>query len=482
MYLERLTHGQFAGSLWAFFPGAFNGVYLGIGMPGNYAFHGMHLWYLLFLFVYSLLCFHLFVWLKGNGQGVLDRISAWLAMPGFTVVGFVIPLVILEILLPRAVLSVGNGGWGFIHYSWFLIAGFIIFSNDRLQQRIIVQRRATLLLAIGFTSTHMFQLFSPSRLVLPMGITDWLSTLLSLFSAWSWLLTILGFGMRYLAFDRPVLQRVNEGVMPFYILHQTILLCLGYFIMSWTMHDALKWVIVFSASFVAIVTLYLLAIQKVDLLRFLFGMKTTRPGFDVSQKGLVAVILTVLYILLIVFAAAGAGRGQSPMPLTYDPKTDIVLDSSSIIAKSSGGIRVVEDEKASIGRAIEFYAGAAERAEAQPDVYAEMRFSAPAGQYMIWLRGKTDVNSGYTDSVWLQWDDQIGTSNRSIRAGNWLDVHPVGVYGWAGDTDDPVVITLKHNGDHTLRIQPRQAPHRIDQVWLSRLQHRIPNTTESIGR
>jgi len=74
-------------------------------------------------------------------------------------------------------------------------------------------------------------------------------------------------------------------------------------------------------------------------------------------------------------------------------------------------------------------------------------------------------------------DDQIGTRTRSVRLGNWLDVHPAGVYGWAGDTDDPVAIELSHSGDHKLRIQPRQTPHRIDQVWLSRSQLQIPNTT-----
>ena len=30
-------------------------------------------------------------------------------------------------------------------------------------------------------------------------------------------------------------------------------------------------------------------------------------------------------------------------------------------------------------------------------------------------------------------------------------------------------IALEHTGDHTMRIQPRQTPHRIDQIWLSRL-------------
>jgi len=99
--------------------------------------------------------------------------------------------------------------------------------------------------------------------------------------------------------------------------------------------------------------------------------------------------------------------------------------------------------------------------------------------YIVWLRGKTDINSD-TESVWGQVDDQIGTQTNSVRLGNWLDVHPVGVYGWASDTDDPIAIVLKHTGDHTIRIQPRQTPHRIDQIWLSRSQHQIPNTSRPI--
>jgi hypothetical protein len=168
------------------------------------------------------------------------------------------------------------------------------------------------------------------------------------------------------------------------------------------------------------------------------------------------------------------------MPLIYDSDQDILLNSESITKQSSTGVRLVNDEKASKGRAIEFFSGANQRAESHPTVYVEMRFSAPAGQYMVWLRGKTDINSGYTDSVWVQVDDQIGTHTKSVRMGNWLDVHPAGAYGWAGDTDDPVGVVLKHTGEHTIRIQPRQTPHRIDQIWLSRSQHRIPNTTRSI--
>ena len=480
VYLDRLTHGQFSGSFFSFLPDYFNGVYLGIGMPGNFAYHGMHLWYLFFLFIYGLICYHLFIWLKAGGREILNRITSLLAIPGLIYLWFGLPLLIMKALIPRAVLDVGAGGWGFLFYIWFLIAGFLIGSSDRLQRGIKDQRWISLLLGVALMSGFLYQLFSPSRVVFQTTISDWLNALLSIFSAWCLVFAILGFGMRYLAFDRPALRYVNEGVMPFYILHQTVLLGVGYFIMSWQIHDVLKWAIVFVGSFIIIMALCSGLILKFEPLRFLFGMKTTRPFFDIFRKKSTLVILHLLYIGLIVFAVVnqitGEIRNRTPMPLMYDSGQDIILNSESITERSSTGVRVVTDEAASIGRAIEFFSGANQRVEPQPKVYVEMRFSAPAGRYWVWLRGKSDSDSGYTDSVWLQVDDQIGTGTRSVRLGNWLDIHPPGVYAWASDNDDPVAIELTHSGDHRIRIQPRQTPHRIDQIWLSRSQHRIPDT------
>jgi len=480
IYLEKSSHGQFSGSFFSFLPEYFNGVYLAINMPGNFAFHGMHLWYLLFLFLYSLICYRLFVWLNGSGREILNRITSFFTIPGLMYLGFPLPLLIMKALIPKAVLDAGSGGWGFLYYIWFLIAGFIIVSSNRLQQQILNQRWISLLLGMGLSTAYLFQLFSPSRLVFPAEITDWIYTLLSFISAWSWLFTILGFSMKYLAFDRPLLRSANEGVMPFYILHQTVLLCIGYFVMTWAINDASKWVIVLISSFIVITTLYMLFIRKFEVLRFLFGMKTTGPFVDVFRKRSILIVLPVLYVGLIVFAVSNQGGNSAAMPLMYDSEKDILLSTESITAKSSTGVRVANDDEASNGKAIEFFSGASQHAQSQPEVYVEMRFSAPTGRYIVWLRGKTDVNNGYTDSVWVQVDDQIGTQTRSARMGNWLDVHPAGVYGWAGDTDDPVAVLLKHTGDHTIRIQPRQTPHRLDQIWLSRSQHRIPNTVDPI--
>jgi peptidoglycan/LPS O-acetylase OafA/YrhL len=480
IYLEKVTHGQFSGSYFAFLPEYFTSIYIDYGMPGNFAFHGTHLWYLLFLFVYGLICYLLFAWFKGRGLAFLNWLTGLVATPGLIYLWFSVPLLILKAVVPQPVMEVGAGGWGFLNYIWFLIAGFMIISSEQLQQQIKNQRWVSLISGVVLTVVFLFQLFSPSHVAFPAGINDWINAVLSFVSAWCWLFAILGFSMQLLAFDHPILGPANEGVMPFYILHQTVLLGLGFFIMTWEIHDALKWGIVFCSAFIVILALYLLLIKRVDLLRFLFGMKTIRPLFNDFWKKGVVIILHVLYISLIVFAAFGSGRSRAPMPMTYNPEKDIILNGRSITDQSSEGVRVVDDEETSMGKVMEFTSGANPKPELQPTVFIEMCFTAPAGRYTVWVRGKSDIDSDRTDSFWMEIDDQIGTGKGSARMGNWLDIHPVGIYTWAGDTNHAVTIQLKHTGDHKIRIQPRQTPHKIDQIWLSGSQSRIPDTFEPI--
>ena len=483
IYLERLNHGQFSGSFLSFLPGYFSGLYLEIGGAGNFAFHGMHLWYLLFLFFYSLLCYPLFTWLTGNGHQTLNRITNMFVLPGLIYLLFPIPLLILKLIIPHSVLSVGNGGWGFLYYLWFLIAGFLIASSDKLAWQIRDNRGISLLLAIILTILYLYQCFSPSIIMFPGQISPWIHSSLRFVCAWSWLFSILGFGMRHLSFDRPILGQLNEGVLPFYILHQTVLLWVGYYIMSMEIHDGLKWVIITIVSFSLIICLYMLIIRKIDLIRFLFGMKTSHPFFQRLRKRNALFVLHLFYIGLIVIAvnnpSAGSYSNRSPMPITFDKEKDILLDSQSIINQSSTGVRLIRDGNASSGKAIEFSSGALPKPVADPQVYVEMNFYAPAGSYIVWLRGKSDTDSIYTDSIWLQVDTQVGTQNGRML-GNWLNIHPADTWAWASDGVKPVTILLKHSGDHTLRIMPRQTPHQIDQVWLSRFQYRIPDTVEII--
>ncbi|THB78663.1 MAG: acyltransferase [Desulfobacteraceae bacterium] len=482
IYLERVTHGQFTGSFFSFLPTYFSGLYLFIGSAGNYAFHGMHLWFLLFLFLYSLLCYPLFKWMQGGGQGIVQRITGITAHPGWIIPWFAIPLLVVKWGVPPGVAGIGSGGWGFVYYIWFLVAGFIIVSSHRMLHCIKQSMMLSMVLAILLSTMYLYGQFIPVGVSLPVP-GPWGLSLLRCLSVWAWIFTFLGAGMRYLSFDHPVLGQLNEGVLPFYILHQTILLMIGYLVIPLEIHTLLKWSVITLGSFLVIVGVYWAVIRPVNMLRFFFGMKTAHPFYNLFKRPVVSLLPLLVYIGMIMFAAmnpsAGFAANRSPKPIVFDKNNDIVLNSRAITHDSGTGVAVINDSSASTGQAIEFDSGASPTAMADPEVFVDLGFGAPAGRYLLWVRGRCDTGSVYSDSVWVQADHQIGTSHGRVL-GNWQDIHPAGSYAWAGNSMNPVAILLRYSGSHILRIQPRQTPHRIDQIWLSRSQQHMPDTSDPI--
>ena len=83
---------------------------------------------------------------------------------------------------------------------------------------------------------------------------------------------ILGFGRKHLSFNHRILQVSNELVLPFYILHQAVIVAIAYYVVGLDLIVIEKYLLIVVASFPIIVAL-LYPISKVNLLRFLFGMR-----------------------------------------------------------------------------------------------------------------------------------------------------------------------------------------------------------------
>jgi peptidoglycan/LPS O-acetylase OafA/YrhL len=102
-------------------------------------------------------------------------------------------------------------------------------------------------------------------------------------------LAILGFGMKRLNFNKPILSYANEAVLPFYILHHPVLLCVGYFVVQWAIPAAAKFFIIDAVSFAIIMALYEFVVRRFNFLRFLFGMKLlARPAVAPADQPVVA--------------------------------------------------------------------------------------------------------------------------------------------------------------------------------------------------
>lgn len=91
--------------------------------------------------------------------------------------------------------------------------------------------------------------------------------------AWCWVLAILGLAAQRLTFATPLLAYANEAVLPFYVMHQTVLLTVGYVVVRWSIPDLAKWALIGGVSLAVCLGLYEFLIRRHNVLRFLFGMK-----------------------------------------------------------------------------------------------------------------------------------------------------------------------------------------------------------------
>jgi len=84
--------------------------------------------------------------------------------------------------------------------------------------------------------------------------------------------------LRYLNFSNSFFSYANQAVYPFYILHQMVMLVIGYYIVQWDRGIVPKFLAVAMGMFVITMILYELLVRRWAVTRFLFGLKPlTRP-------------------------------------------------------------------------------------------------------------------------------------------------------------------------------------------------------------
>lgn len=275
VYLESVS-GQsetvppFSGSFLAFYPHYFDGFY---AFGGYFAWMGLHLWYLLVLFIFSLLTLPLFIFLKtGAGQRLISGLAGWLTKPRLFLL-LPAPLVMLEAWLNPDGLGMRNfGGWNLFIYLGWLIIGYLLTAEPRFQQAIRRHFLAAVVLA-GLTLTVGLTLYQ-ADLPAPYGsLTYTLLMTLRVFNSWFWLLAILGLGQRFFNFKNKILTYASEASLPFYMLHQSVIVIIGFFLKDWSLGVLPKYMILAIVSFAIIMALYDLLIKRFNGLRFLFGLK-----------------------------------------------------------------------------------------------------------------------------------------------------------------------------------------------------------------
>ncbi len=276
VYVERLANHEFTGSFWTYLRGP---AYVGIYPQGNISWH--HLWFLPYLFVYSFLLSSLLIFLKRRKTKLVSWITTVLQKPlGFYL--FVIPLYFVEVLIEPffpVTHALVDDWFAFINFLILFFYGFVLLATGNVFWEHIdrIKKKALWIGIIAFSlQTTIWVIGKDSILI---HFTEGMVKVVNL---WSWILVIFGYAAKYLNHKSKTIAYCNRAVYPFYILHQTITVIIGYFIMELHWGFIAKFAIMVIGTFLASWILYHFIILKIPFLHPLFGLK---KGYRNTNKG-----------------------------------------------------------------------------------------------------------------------------------------------------------------------------------------------------
>jgi glucan biosynthesis protein C len=271
VYLERIFDGDFTGSFFAWYPHTFQGAYTTEdAATGNFSWH--HLWFLAYLFVFSMLLIPLFRYFRREDKKpLIEKIAGFFSKPGAVYLP-VIPLIIIDIFL-RPIYGYGNqnlfNDWAnFLFYIFVFFYGFILVSDARIMQAVrrhtwvSLAALAVIIVLIVLMDNGMFGSEFIIGILWPIG-------------TWLALLVFLGLASQFINFSNGLLRYANDAVLPVYILHQTLIVVLGYFVIQWDWPVNAKYFFILACVFISSLGIYEL-VRRNGVTRFLFGIKTRK--------------------------------------------------------------------------------------------------------------------------------------------------------------------------------------------------------------
>ncbi|HET6713423.1 MAG TPA: acyltransferase family protein [Actinomycetota bacterium] len=220
-----------------------------------------HLWFILYLFLYSMVAAPLFArWRARTGP---RRWVLWY-----------LALMPLVLYIGDAVPWPEDGPQNLFYSFALFVGGFLLVSEPRLEAAIDDAWRWLTPVAGALIAGQLWLWISGTGERWDTGATSVVLDLWSATVTWVSVLALLALGKRYLSFETAFLRWGNEAAYPIYLLHQSVIIVVAWSALTAFALPALPGFMVVSVgSLLTTVALYELVVKRTNLTRFLFGMK-----------------------------------------------------------------------------------------------------------------------------------------------------------------------------------------------------------------
>ena len=280
-YYEMVHRGFYSGSFLNFlYKGALLDFYIdriyAVGFnPRFFGAVGYHLWFLGFLFVFSLAAVPIYRWLNGENRSSFIEIIVGSINNPVGIFLWVIPLTLVQILVRPS--SPEEHGWAdFLYQFLFYVYGYILFLDHRFLDAL--RKHWRLILVSSIVSSVLILSSVPASVNDPLSAP---STMIDrvikwgVFSinGWFWTILLLLFGTKYLDFDNSWLKYGKQAIMPFFLIHQPVIFVISFYVVQWEASIVIKLMGVLGGSFLVIMGIYELLVKRISVLGNLLGVK-----------------------------------------------------------------------------------------------------------------------------------------------------------------------------------------------------------------
>jgi len=238
------------------------------------------LWFIWYLFIYSIVLLPLLLLLRKHvNNNVWMKIGEFFKKYGMLLLLAIIPILV-QLFPPPNFYS----NFQFSYFVFFFIFGFLIYSSEQMQR--CIDKTGIFALVVGAVCIILVMLLifpNPSSSVLqsiywhPLGnkqgtIGYTLYLILRGISCWFSIIGLMFLARRLVDFSNRFLRYISEAVLPFYLIHATFIITIGYYVIPLNIDVLAKFAIIVMSSLMLTLAAFEV-LKRFNITRFLIGMR-----------------------------------------------------------------------------------------------------------------------------------------------------------------------------------------------------------------